>query len=221
MVNMKGFAFERNKLAREELVIMTYSVSRGIPHMFADGASEVPEGYVPVGSVEFCESVLGRKVKPDYYPDFLSGHLYRKVWSERRWPLKKDIFVKPADAYKRFTGFLTRGGYVGKVAGPYMLSEKINFVKEWRYYVSRGKVLTSGGYYGAEEDSWGPELPPIEFPEGWCGAVDFGLTDGGAMALVEAQHPYAIGWYGPTEDNELYMQFLVEGWEYMKRGESK
>ena len=54
------------------------------------------DNYIPCGSVEWCESILGKKSIPDYYPMWLRGHLYRTVWQADKWPLQK-VFIKPSD----------------------------------------------------------------------------------------------------------------------------
>jgi hypothetical protein len=33
------------------------------------------------------------------------------------------------------------------------------------------------------------------------------------MALVEANSPYACGWYGKQDD--LYVEWLVKGWDFL------
>lgn len=213
-MNPEGFAFKQGEQDREELVVINYCLSNNIPYKFYTHGAEVPSSYIPVGSVKFCEQVLGKTVKPNYYPEFLKDYLFRKVWLTNTWPQEKDVFVKPADAYKRFTGFLTYGGYAKKKKGPFWCSEKIKFIKEWRFYVSKGIILAAGGYVGTSDK----EIPEIslKFPQSWSGAADFGLTEEGKFVLIEAQHPYAIGWYGSSDNNLQYIHFIVEGWQYMK-----
>jgi len=46
--------------------------------------------------------------------------------------------------------------------------------------------------------------------------VDFGSLLSGELALVEANHPFACGWYGPREQDHLYFGWLASGWKYMK-----
>ena len=45
-------------------------------------------------------------------------------------------------------------------------------------------------------------------------ALDFGTLTTGKLALVEANFPYACGWYG--KDNIKYIQWLTLSWESLK-----
>lgn len=179
--------------------------------------NKCPKEYVPCGSVEWCENLLGYKVTPDYYPEWTKDFWHRKIWRNDEWILGQKLFVKPADRYKRFTGFKTHGTYSKKKKPPYIWSEIIQFDNEWRYYVSHGNILSSNWYEGDEMNI--PTAPKLDIsiPNDYCGAVDFGDYNG-VLTLVEAQHPFACGWYGSQEDDHLYFQWLVDGWEYMLRG---
>ena len=167
---------------------------------------------VPYGSVEWCETALGHHVQPDYYPLWLWPQLHRKVWRSQTWELGCRLFVKPADAYKRFDGFVTTGTYKKKKKGPYWWSEVVGFIDEWRYYVSAGVVAAAAWYQGENEDAPAPALE-IELPQWYNGALDFGRLKDGDLALVEAQHPFACGWYG--DGIEPYLQWIIDGWKYM------
>lgn len=57
-----------------------------------------------------------------------------------------------------------------------------------------------------------PELH-IEIPADYCGALDFGMLPTGELALIEANSPYACGWYG--KKHELYVDWLIKGWKYL------
>lgn len=165
---------------------------------FVKGAG--PRECLHVGSVEFVESVLG-SMRPDFYPEWTRAAWHRSI--ERR-----RVFLKSAERYK------AREAWVGEVH----ISEPVEFVDEWRHYCAGGTSLCSWWYAGSEEtcesDPHGPELP-FELPPGFCGAVDVGRLADGRVALVEVQHPYAIGWYGDREDNAKYAEFLVRGWASM------
>lgn len=216
----KPFAIQtyHNKvLGREELAVLNFCNQHNIPREYVNFEDIKKKGLwvTPVGSCKFCEALLNKPVSPDYYPKWLTEHLHRKVWLEEKWPGKVGIFIKPADSYKKFTGFITHGKWAGKKgSGPYWCSERVNFINEWRYYVANGEVLVSGWYAGNDHNATAPKLT-MDIPKDYCGALDFGILDTGELALVEAQHPYAIGWYGDSSDNAKYVKFLVEGWKYM------
>lgn len=224
--NYKGFALVKNDNSKEAQAVMIICALQKIPYIRVRKNQEVPKEYVPSGSVEWCESILGYHPIPDYYPEFLRKYCFRKVWKADKWPLDQKVFIKPADRYKRFTGKLTvPGSYKGKKKSPYWCSDVVNFVNEWRYYISNGKVLCGEWYSGDEEKM--PDAPDLEFmsrdpeegrvwfPNDFCGAVDFGETNKGEFALVEVHHPYACGWYG--KDHEKYCQWLIDGWIYMNK----
>lgn len=174
---------------------------------------DVPAEYVPVGSVEWVEKILGHSPHPDYFPAFLRPWLHRKVWESDVWPRNcPPVFVKPSDRHKRFTGFVTRGGpsWKGKRKPPFWLSEVMDFVTEWRYYVARGRVYAAEYCCGDEAEM---EAPPLEIDWGQhSGAVDFGRLRDGRIALIENNCPYACGWYGDLQ-SRAYLEWLAAAWQ--------
>ena len=124
----------------------------------------------------------------------------------------KDVFVKSAEFYKAWPAKIVKKGE--KLPdGKLLISDVVEFVQEWRYYVANGEVLATGWYDGSDEDEPAPDLN-IKWPKHFCGAVDFGRLSTGEIALVESQHPYACGWYG--DDHKAYIEWLIKGWEYMQ-----
>jgi hypothetical protein len=219
MNDIKGFALQHfsGHSSKEDNAVINYCILNRIPYKFCRKPEEKPEGFIPEGTVEWCENFLSKdRTTPDYYPDFLKDHLFRKVWKTDKWPMEKGVFIKPANRHKRFTGFITFGGYRKKKRGPYWCSEVVSFTNEWRYYIADGKILTGEWYSGDEINT--PDAPElnIKIPDGYCGAIDFGTLKTGELALVEAHSPYACGWYG--KKNELYIEWLVKSWEYLNKG---
>ena len=174
---------------------------------------------VPIGDVVFCESVLDHlgyaRPVPDFYPGFISG------WMHRTWDricvtgsefLTCPMFVKSGEGYKvGETGVKPIGYKLPR--GIVYLSDPVQFVQEWRYYVANGEVLATGWYDGDDEDEPAPVLP-IAWPETFSGAVDFGRLADGRIALVESHHPYACGWYG--DDSEMWVLWSIESWRLMQ-----
>jgi hypothetical protein len=218
-MSTKGFILQSGYIGKEELAISSHCILNQIPLRKESDPSKIPHDYIPCGSVEWCQMILGSDIIPNYYPEFLSEYLYRKVWQTDEWPLGKKLFIKPSDKYKRFTGFVTNGGYRGKKRGPYWCSEVISFDNEWRYYIADGKVL-SGEWYSGDEINVpdAPSIDHIDIPEEFCGAVDFGMVND-KLTLVEANHPFACGWYGT--EHSIYAKWLEAGWKYMKNFENK
>jgi hypothetical protein len=209
LYNYKGFCFQTTDTSSEFKKLYAFCILNDIPIIKVK--KTCPKDYVPSGSVEWCLSLLSYPVFPDYYPEWLSPYLYRKVWREDKWLLGRPLFVKPADKYKRFTGFVTYGTYAKKKKPPYWYSEVVTFTNEWRYYISNGNVLCGEWYYGEKEQ----KAPPLPFNilTTYSGALDFGTLKTGKFALIESQHPFACGWYGT--DVSLYAQWLINGWRHM------
>jgi hypothetical protein len=170
-----------------------------------------------IGSVEFVEQYIGQRT-PNHYPEFLSSYFYRNIEFSNDLP-NKTCFVKPADRHKRFDSYIfkypRRSGGCGwcceKHNGPFWCSEIVSFKEEWRYYVAQGKVMAAYWYQGEEIEINPPKLS-IDWPEDFCGAVDFGRLQDGRLALVENNLPYACGWYGPYSEGKIYGEWLQNSW---------
>ena len=221
MINLKGhtgFALMKGDRSIEASKLELYCSLTNIPIIHVDKKTACPDEYVPCGSVEWCLLCLGKEVIPNYYPEWLNEFLYRKVWQADKWPLGKKCFIKPSDKYKRFTGFVTTGTYKKKKKPPFWCSDIVSFVNEWRYYIADSKILCGEWYWGDEINT--PEAPQLNIEPristNYCGALDFGILKDGRLALIEAQHPFACGWYG--KNIELYAQWVISGWKYMKEG---
>ena len=214
--DITGFALSKYDTSFEAIQIELYCKVKDIKCIRLDKDEPLPDGYIPSGSVEWCQSFIPYEVIPDYYPEYMSEHLHRKVWKSDKWELGKKVFVKPSDKYKRFTGKVVCGTYKGKKKPPFWYSDVVTFTNEWRYYVAAGKILSANWYYGDEVNT--PEAPilPFTIHNNCYGAVDFGTLPDGRIALVEYNHPFACGWYG--KDISIYMTWLKEGWIYMMRG---
>lgn len=214
MYDYSGFALQKGVNGKEELAISHFCIMEKIPFKCFNNKNQVPEKFIPVGSVEWCSSFIKKEITPDYYPEFLNNFLFRKVYKTNEWPLGKKIFIKPADKYKRFTGFVTNGGYKGKKRPPYWCSEVINIKNEWRYYVANGEILAGEWYNGDEINTPdAPILKNINIPSNFCGALDFGELNTGEIALIESQHPFACGWYG--KNHYKYAEWIIKGWNYI------
>lgn len=209
----KGFALIETE-SKESLAIIHVCALQNIHFKVLNKKEKCPIDYVPSGSVEWCLNSLGKEIKPDYYPEWAQKYLYRKIWEENNWPLGKKVFIKPSDRYKRFTGFVTTGTYKKKKKPPFICSDIVYFENEWRYYISNGKVLCGEWYWGDERGTPCALELKIEIPSTYSGALDFGEFSNGTLALIESNHPFACGWYG--KDHSLYVQWIVDGWEYMQ-----
>lgn len=217
----KGFALMIGDTSLEASRLSIYCMVKDVKLIRVPKKEKCSNDYIPCGSVEWCLQSLGEEIIPDYYPAWGKQYLYRKVWREDKWILGKKLFVKPADKYKRFTGFVTTGTYKKKKRGCLVWSEVVQFTNEWRYYISAGKILCSGWYWGDETTT--PDAPTlnIDIPKYYYGALDFGTLQDGRLALIESQHPFACGWYGAREQDYLYFQWLIDGWSYLMQNKRK
>jgi ATP-grasp domain, R2K clade family 3 len=179
------------------------------------GFTDLQPENVVVGYVDGVHAALrhlGRAIpiEPNY-PEILTPFLGRKIWRSTintiaNQPENWNIFVKPAEASKTFTGRVIRstkdligcGNFHDDL--PIWCSEIADFVTEWRCFVRYGQILDVRRYAGDWRSA--PDISVIEAavkqyqsaPAGY--AIDFGLTRDGRTLLVEVNDGYAIGAYG-------------------------
>lgn len=216
---LKRVVLQRGYDGTESSAVALACTYERIPYRRIGVGDPLPcEDCVPVGTVEFVEQHLPAPPVPDYAPEFLQSLLRRKTWIARsRDEVKLPCFVKPADRYKRFDGFVAHER--SEVPdGPLFCSETIPDLlqHEWRYYVAGGVVLASGWYDGLDMTET-PDAPPIplSLPNHYYGALDMGMTREGYFLLIESHHPYACGWYGALHGATTYLSWLMLGWQYM------
>jgi hypothetical protein len=165
---------------------------------------------IPMGSVEYCAPSFG-KHKGDSYPEFLQKFISRDI---RRvngpHTLQSEAFVKQADVWKSDfeSGVYSAGTELGDA--DWLISDVVEFINEWRYYVADGKIYAAEWYRGVNSDEDAPVID-IEWPEGFSGAVDFGIILPDArVELVECHAPFACGWYG--DDHEVFLKWQIDAW---------
>ena len=212
--SIAGFGFATGDASHEVQTLALHANRERIPRRFFGAARDVPADWTPCGSVEWVCQVLGRELTPEYYPDFLSSWLHRRVWRQDQWPVAPS-FCKPADRFKRFNGFVFNGDAPFE-SGPLWCSELVSFRDEWRFYVARGQLLAAHWYAG--DNNLTPAAPRIDiaWPAGWCGAADFGQLADGRLALVESHAPIACGWYGRLSDGAVFADWLSAGWDWAR-----
>lgn len=208
----KTVIFEQGICGREFMAMHKWCALTGTPFRL----SETGNGFdiyqnLFVGSTGFIEKVLDHCFEPDYYPSWASPLISRKIKRVVKAPVRK-CFIKPADEYKAFTGFVKENGRLSEdyLADGYWVSDVVSFCQEWRYYVCGGQVIETGWYQGCDEDEPAPVLELL-IPEDVYGALDVGKLKDGRIELIEFHHPYGIGWYG--ENDNAYAEFLIRGWK--------
>lgn len=171
-----------------------------------------------VGTVQATSrffDLIGVKT-PGYlgYPESLKKYLGRDVSKVRFADLDKNYpyFIKPADDVKMFTGFVVKKDYdiemLVKWSGKtpptedtmIYKSEVVDFVSEYRVFISNGKVYGMQFYNGdylkfvdtsiIDKMIADYENPPSAY------TLDIGLTSDGRTLLVEVNDMWAIGSYG-------------------------
>lgn len=149
-------------------------------------------------------------------------------------------FVKPV-ATKAFTGFVfdTLGdptalgehdraqceAFLGlDPAAPVWVSEPVTWRSEVRFYVLDGKIVGEGHYDEGPDDALLPERSAVgEMVRQVCSsqnapvafALDAGVLECGATALVELNDAWALGYYSGTLTARQYLQMLWRRWRQM------
>jgi hypothetical protein len=141
--------------------------------------------------------------KPDPYPPPLRAYLHRHVEMK---PMKtalaflertgESLFIKPADRWKSFTGFVTEDSADIRFNGAsrnqnVWVGEVVEFVSEWRVYVLEGIVRHPAFYHGAVNARVSAEVVEAAVaqyvaagaPAGF--AIDFGVLKSGETTLIE------------------------------------
>lgn len=231
------------KLAREEQLVQEYaqlhgvSVIYGSEKMMMRGRIDVDEDTFVSGSVGFVLSALQRiNVRlPEHnpYPFALVPWLYRKVgyYPHLHYALDrldKDgqaIFIKPAEGWKRFTGFVARSSSDYPLLGvsrnlPVWVSDPVTFVSEWRAYVLYGEIKKIALCDHGGDSKILPDQSQIEeavsqlvlsgdAPAGF--GIDFGVLADGRTALIEMNDGFSLGAYDGV-DAETYTNILMARW---------
>lgn len=232
----------RALLGREEGLMAAAAQSRGVKVERASvsqlerGRVLLRPGVVPVGCVLFVKHAL-RKLGADLpaqapYPKELQSVLHRKVTRLRSLGEAKDLiefngpmFVRPADDWKRFTGFVASSATDPRFNGasarrPVWVSEIVEFVSEWRAYVSRGQVLDVRFADHGGDREVRPNMDVIRdsvarqieagAPAGY--GIDFGVLKTGETALVEMNDGFSLGAYDGVS-SDVYWDVIVNRWQ--------
>jgi hypothetical protein len=206
-----------------------------------DHQSILGMGAVPVGSVEFVRRAmeLAGIAEPENlsYPLGCEPYTKRQIWSStagRALNMTGARFIKSAQT-KVFTGFLLDSdcGAMGlnnhdqfqynalcklMPEAPVWVSEPVQWVSEYRYYVMDSRIIGHARYDQDESDTVPePDIGvvhqciadlAIEHPY----ALDMGVLASGDTALVEVNDTWAIGLYGGAMKPYDYVRFLAARW---------
>lgn len=207
----------------------------------ADHQEAFTLGYMPVGSVEFVRRAmdLAGITEPENlsYPPGCEPYAKRKIWkstTERALNMTGTRFIKSAQT-KLFTGFVLDSdcGAMGlnnhdqlqynalcclPSGTPVWISEPVQWVSEYRYYVMDSEVIGYARYDQDESDAV-PE-PDISIVHRCIEnlaishpyALDMGVLASGETAFVETNDAWAIGLYGGALKPMDYLQYLWTRW---------
>ena len=209
-------------------------------------ASDLASGaFVPVGSVEFVRRAmaLANIAEPGNlsYPHVLQPYLRRSVDQREAGTVVGSWFVKPV-ATKAFTGFVfdtfdnpdhlschDRAQLNAFLAldprSRVWVSEPVSWASEVRYYVLEGEILGEGRYDDGPDDA---PLPDTTIVRGMASrfsaspgaplafALDVGVLECGATALVEVNDAWALGFYSGTLAPRQYSQMLWRRWQQLR-----
>ncbi|EQM48506.1 hypothetical protein D051_0693 [Vibrio parahaemolyticus VPCR-2010] len=236
---------DSNRLGREEAAIYQYCILNDIP-VVRFGLNETPVEVgsedVVVGNIPCIHRTLrSLGVEPvdiDDYPSCLRHLMCRQVEeltvSEAMYRIAvsgEQLFAKPKQA-KLFTGqeFSPMSGMsiLRGLDGDKELyvSPIVNWLCEFRVYVSQGKVLASCRYDDNPDDDLSIDMSVVEnavktltnsgfFPNGY--SLDFGLLDTGETALIELNDGYSLGKYKGISDAE-YFYLISNRWYQLAKG---
>lgn len=141
------------------------------------------------------------------------------------------LFIKPADGWKRFTGFVAefsddyRFNAVSRTC-PVWVSTPVHFVSEWRADVARGELLDvrfadHGGNADVRPDE-GVIREAIESltaagaPAGYV--IDFGVLATGETALIEMNDGFSFGAYDDLPSRVLWAVIVCRWRELVAMG---
>ena len=184
--------------------------------------TDIEAGVMISGSVEIVQKALNRSFTPEYFPQFTKEFTGREIWYANKLDdIQEKTFIKPADSYKRFDGFIydPLKLYEDIPEGPYELQTLVEILKEGRYYIAYGDIICDGWYSQdpEAEESESPPLPMnLKIPKSWCGTIDVAELKSGEIVIVETHLPFSVGWYGNSKDFIKYGIWLEKGWEYLK-----
>jgi len=199
--------------------------------------SDLKEGAMPVGSVDFVKTafeLIG--MEPPAFNAY-DNCIRETMWGRKIWQTEvldafcsPPIFIKPIQL-KRFNGFVYKGdehdGYdehdreqlqiLDSSFSPFdkvYVSEVMDFIAEWRCYITNGELIAICRYDNNELDhdvdmAFVNEIVAC-VPERTI-AVDIGKTKNGHFLVVELNDAWAIGKYQGI-NNKDYFDFLYTRW---------
>lgn len=148
-------------------------------------------------------------------PESLVAYRGRKIWMSTWDKIHRQlkaapmdpVFVKPLKAAKAFTGYVVANledlePTIHLSAHMELLvSECVDFVTEWRYFVHKQEIVGIAHYQGdcllpLNSQVIRQAVKDYEREAPIAYSIDFGLTKDGRMLLIEVNDALALGCYG-------------------------
>lgn len=186
------------------------------------GKLELSRDAAVIGGIGTVRTALAQLGAPEPanidYPESLAEFLRRRVWrstireahglcvADRFDP---PVFIKPVTGHKEFTGHVlavyrdlirTAGWAHEEPDTAVWISEVVEFVAEWRYFVQRGEIVGVGHYFGDPLRAPDPDVVRAavaaytDAPAAYV--IDFGVLADGSTAMVEVNDGFSFGCYG-------------------------
>ena len=168
-----------------------------------------------VGPVRHALGLLGAAPPTFDFPATLQPYLGRAVRESTMREMRghfsgaepAPLFVKPRTVQKAFTGYVMTAfrDLIPTAHHPddlaLWVSEIVEFVSEWRYFVHRGEIVGVGHYQGdpfVHPDAATVRRAVVDYrPEAPAAyGIDFGVTADGRTLLVEVNNCYSLGHIG-------------------------
>lgn len=226
-----GMRVEKNAIRRFVESNPGYTISSHSLADIATGGTNIPRiGAVPVGTVEFCQTLMKihniNQPAPLSYPKSLEIFLGRKIEKTTWNRVRHGEFVKPAEQVKPWTGHI-RGAHnsddtavLDTLPGNYPVwrSDVVTFISETRFYIVNNQIVGSSRYDDSENDQ-NADISVVNEaliamsnqPKGM--SMDFGVTDTGKTILVEVNDGWALGYYPWGNLTPAgYAKLIVERW---------
>ena len=231
------------KLGHEEQLLEYIAKSRGIPVEYST-EKLVARGFVKLlptdlvsGSIRFIKHALRAygvkldEVQVSDYPEVLQPYLRRDIRDDLTLRQAKELldkgqrlFVKPQDC-KIFTGFVANDSGDPRFNGvsgqrKVYVSEPVEFLTEWRFYVADGRIGPKGNYAGDPDQTFSfSTVTDIlqklydagAAPAGF--AADFGLLPDYSIALVEINDGFSVGCY--IDNPGPYWDMISARWQQL------
>jgi hypothetical protein len=232
------FTYETNIVLKEALISDNISVHQCTIHdILINEFQYIMKDAVPVGSVKFVQNVMWiRKIQEPAnisYPHGSEKYLNRTIKQTTKEQLKPGCFVKPM-LTKLFTGFIYDTGKIHDGMSNHdkeqffilnslpnntelWISDMIEFVSEWRYYVQEGKIIGKAKYDDNEKTGTEPNINivkqcilDLEIYHPYV--IDFGVTVTGKTSFIEVNDAWGIGLYEDCLTGKRFINFLDARW---------